>query len=459
MAVYNKNGTELLSVYDKEGNSLTHAYDASGNVVFGSYEPYVYGTSYAFSDMTMTDESDITETSALHTRNADSTIKCNPQATGNVTTTDAEREWVVFECNIPTNGQMVGLWIYTPVDSLPCYGGKTKYSEGLIRLKIKLNTSAGTWVDIRPGMSYYMFTSPPETITSISVSALNITGATRLESCIYLDSVEVGFHAKRAHVMFNLDCSPANFMSVGYPLFEEFGLKCTLQYHISDTVSTPGAVSPQYDSTSHDLLMSNGYDYATYSGWKNYEMDGTPLYDNDERRALFEAHAERMWTVNNDVGIYAPSCVHGTGFLWGYEYNNACRDYPFLMIRRGCDRNTNGVCQAYYDPEYRVMEPYFGEGWWTASSVSTVKSRIDYAIRTKQALQIGFHQIMPADYDTTQSGAGIYVNATAIRELLSYVKTKVDAGEIVCCTTAEYVAEMEPTVYADWLAYRQHQVV
>ena len=462
MAVYDKNGNALNSVYDKSGDLLQTVYDKDGNIISGAVSPYVYGTSYAFADMEYTDESSVSEISALHTRNGSKTIKYNPQVCGNATTTDAEREWLVFTCNIATNGNMAGLWIYTPVDSLPCYGGKTKHHEGLTRLKIKLNNTSATWLDLRPGFSFYMFSSPPEIITSISVSAIHGINATLLESSMYLDSIEVGFHARRAHVMFNLDCVPSNFMAVGYPLFEEFGLKCTLQYHISNDDSTMGADSTYLDAALHERLVEEGYEYATYSGWKSYETrqsgDVTPMYDNETYQSLFEAHAERMWKVNNDSGIFAPSCIHGTGYLWGPVYNNACRNYPFLMIRRGCNRTSTSVCMAYYDPEYRVMEPYFLEGCWTASSVSTIKSRIEYAIRTKQAIQVGCHQIMPADYDTSQSGSGIYVNETAIRELLSYVKGKVNAGEIICCTAAEYVAEMEPTVYADWLEYRQPQV-
>lgn len=459
MAVYDKNGNVITNVYSKNGNLLSSVYDKDGNNISGEVSPYIYGTPYAFADMQYTDENSISEESVLHTRNGNATIKYNPTISGDVTTTDTEREWITFSCNISTNGLSGGLWIYAPITSVPCYGGKTSKHEGLQRLKVKLNGSTSyTWVDVRAGMAFYKISSPPATITSISISALYVSGATLKESPIYLDSFEVGFSARRAHVMFNLDCSPANFYDVGYPLFEEFGLKCTLQYHISNTDSTAGADSTYLDLPIHAELMAKGYDYATYSGWKSYEYsEAVPFYDREDKRTLFESHAERMWKVNNDSGIYAPSCVHGTGFLWGSVYNEACRDYPFLMIRRGNNKNNEGQ-MTYYDPEYRVMEPYFLENAWTANGVTTLKSRIDYAVSSKQALQIGFHQIMPADYDNTQSGANIYVGVEAIRELLSYVKTKVNAGDIVCCTTAEYVAEMEPTVYADWLAYRQHQV-
>lgn len=461
MAVYDKNGNALLNVYDKNGMLLPAVYDKNGNVISGAPSPYISGVPYSFDAMQYTDEDNVSEETVLHTRNGSKTIKYTPTIGGNVATTDAEREWVTFACNISTNNKPVGLWIYTPVDALPCYGGKSKYKEGLQRLKVKLNgTTTYECTNIRPGMSYYKIMSPPATITSISVSAVHMIDSTIRTASLYLDSLEVGFSARRAHVMFNLDCVPSNFIAVGYPLFEEFGLKCTLQYHISDTDSSMGADSSYLNTAIHSELVAKGYDYATYSGWKNYEtasIGAVPFYDDDARQAAFEDHAERMWKVNNNSGIYAPSCIHGTGFLWGHVYNTACRDYPFLMIRRGNNQGTEGQ-QTFYDSENRVMEPYFLENAWSASDVSTLKSRIDYAISSKQALQIGFHQIMPADYDNTQSGSGIYVGVNAIRELLSYVKAKVTAGDIICCTTAEYVAEMEPTVYADWLAYRQHQV-
>lgn len=459
MAVYNKSGNAISNVYGKGGNLLSAVYDKSGNLISGAVSPYIYGDTYPLSEMTYTDEDSVTSTSALHVRNASTSICYAPTVKGNVSTTDSEREWVVFTCNISTNGTHAGIWIYTPPESCIVYGGKSSKNNGLIRLKVKLNSTSYTFANIKAGMYYYRLGNPPATITSISVSAINYATATSLTCAMYLDSIEVGFSARRAHVMFNLDCVPSNFMSVGYPLFEEFGLKCTLQYHISNTDSTAGADSTYLDTTIHNQLVAAGYDYATYSGWKSYEGDSTPFYDDDTKTALFEAHAERMWTVNNDSGIYAPSCIHGTGFLWGYAYNNACRDYPFLMIRRG-NTSTTDCLEANYDPEFRTMIPYFLEDVWTAeaSKIGDLKTLIDNAITTKRALQIGCHQIMSADYDTSQSGSGIYVNETAMREVLSYVKTKVNSGDIVCCTTAEYVAEMEPTVYADWLAYRQHQV-
>ena len=455
MAYYNKNGVELLSAYSVTGSELAAVYDIDGNIISGTQSPYIFGTAYPLSEMSYTDSKNVTSTSALHARNATTTIKYAPTVKGNVATTDSEREWVEFSCNISTNGSHAGLWIYADPSSCIVYGGKSTKNDGLIRIKIKLNTTSYSFASVKAGMNYYRLSSPPATITSISVSAINYASATNLTSYLYLDSLEVGFSANRAHVMFNLDCVPSNFMDVGYPLFEEYGLKCTLHYPISDTSSTAGADSTYLDTTIHNQLVAAGYDYAVYSGWKSYENGGdVPFYDDESKQAVFEAHAERMWKVNNDSGIYAPSCIHGTSFLWGYVYNAADRDYDFLMIRRGNASNSADCLHANYDPEFRTMTPYFIQNAWDASStkVTDLKAVITSAVSTKQALQIGFHQIKDSSY--TPSGNDIYIGVDAVEEILSYVKSFVDAGTLVCCTTAKYVQEMSPDTYATWYAQR-----
>ena len=459
LMIYDVNGTTISDSYDYQGNLLQVAYDIEGNIVTGDVSPYVYGTSYAFSDMSYTDASSVTETSSLHKRNATTTIKYTPTVSGDATTAVSSYEWVNFTCNISTNGQPLVVWIYIAPECLPTYGGKTSIHDGLIRLRIKLNSTTYTWIDAHAGMESYLIQSPPSTVTAIGIACINNKNCTNLSS-MYIDSVEVGFHPRRAHVMFNLDCVPSNFINVGYPLFQRYGLKCTLQYPISSTNSTPGADSDYLNTQLHNQLMSAGYDYCTYSGWQRYEYsEVAPFYDDPTKRATFEAHAERMWKVNNDSNIYAPSSINGTGFLWGYVYNNACRDYDFLMIRRGnaASMDNNQSLLTYYDPDVRTMIPYFIQNVWTASAtnVTRIKNRIAHIAQSKQAIQIGFHEIKDSSY--TPSSNDIYVGVDAIEEILSYVKDYVDAGQVVCCTTSEYVREMEPAAYAAWYAQRNPQ--
>ena len=458
--IYDVNGTAISNIYDYQGNLLSAAYDIDGNIASGDVSPYVYGTSYAFSAMTYTDTSSVTETSTSHKKNSTTTIKYTPTVSGDATTAVGSYEWVNFTCNISTNGQPLGVWVYTAPECVPTYGGKTSIHDGLIRLRIKLNTTTYTWVDVHAGMECYLIQSPPSTVTAIGIACINNKNCTNLSE-LYLDSVEVGFHPRRAHVMFNLDCVPSNFIDVGYPLFQQYGLKCTLQYLISSTSSTPGADSDYLDVQLHNQLMSEGYDYCTYSGWKKYEYsEVTPYYDDPTKQATFEAHAERLWKVNNNSGIYAPSTINGTGFLWGYVYNNACRDYDFLMIRRGnaASIDNNQSLLTYYDPDVRTMIPYFIQNQWTASStnVTRIKSRIDHIVASKQAIQIGFHEIKDSSY--TPGSNDIYIGAAAVEEILSYVKFHVDAGNLVCCTTADYVKEMAPEAYAEWYAQRHPQL-
>lgn len=457
MAVYNVSGDPLSVLYDVNGNVLSSAYDIDGNVITGTPSPYILGTAYPVDEMTLTDSHGVTSASALHTRHGSSSVAYTPTVKGNAITPTSDYEWVEFSCNINTNGENAGIWVYTPPESCPAFAGKSSIHDGLSYLRIRLNNSSYSWQDIHAGWDYYYIGSPPNVITSISVAAINLSNATN-PSSMYIDSLEVGFHARNAHIMFNLDCVPSNFIDVGYPLFQQYGLKCTLHYPISNTNPTAGADSSYLNIPLHEQLMAQGYEWAVYSGWKSYEYtESVPFYDDETEKALFEAHAERMWKVNNDSDIYAPSCIHSTGFLWGYVYNDACRDYDFLMIRHGNCGDAQGYgLSSYFDPDVRTMMPYFIENVWTGSAtkISNIKSRIAAAVSGKRAIQIGFHQIKDSSY--TPSSNDIYIGEAAVEELLSYVKGLVNSGDIVCCTTAEYAQEMIPDAYEQWLTQRQH---
>ena len=447
MAYYDIDGNSLNSAYDVDGDLLNAVYDVDGNLISGTPDPYIRGTSYAFSEMSRTDPHGVITPSAK-VMNAASSLAYTPTVSGNVTTPVEDYEQVEFACNIPTNGQDFGLWLYIDPESVGCANGRTVTNNGISRYRFKINN---TWyhIELKKAGWYYQLVqnSSNLTITSITFCAINNNGYTTA-STIVLDSVEVGFSMRKAHVMFNLDCVPPNFYDVGYPLFEQYGIKCTLNYHLSETSAAVGATSEYYDASMHSELANHGFEFGIYSGWKSVEHYGdvVPNYDDETKRSVFEDHAERMWHVNADSGIDAPTCVHGTGLFWGYIYEETCLDYNFLMIRQG----SGGELYSYFDPDTRTMIPYFIQGAFAADDaiVTAVKNKIDTAIRNKQALQIGMHAVKPSDYEPVSGD--MYMGVAAVDAILSYVKQKVDAGQLICCTTSEFVHEVAPDLYNAW---------
>lgn len=462
MAYYDINGNALNSSYDVNGDSLGAVYDVDGNLISGASDPYIHGTSYAFSEMTMSDPSNVI-TASTKVKNASTSHAYTSSLSGNALTPTEEYDLVTYTCNIPTAGNNFGIWMYIAPESVPCYAGRTFLHNGIGRMRIKINNTWYNLEEIRAGWSYQFFenNSSFTNITSIVFGALNNIDYTT-ESTVILDSVEVGFSMKKAHIMFNLDCVPTNFWDVGYPLFEQYGLKCTLHYPISSTTATVGADSDYLDIPKHNELKNKGYGFAVYSGWQTVEQYGeaVPSYDNPTKRQLFEAHAERMWNVNRDSNIDSPSCIHGTGFFWGPEYERANLVYNFLMIRHG-NASTAGKQSifAFFDEGTRTMIPTFMQGAYTADAtlVTNVKNKIDYTIKTKQNLQLGCHAIKPSDYEPP-SGGDMYIGVAAMDAILAYVKQKVDAGDLICCTTEQFVSEVAPDLYDAWNATKSHSV-
>ena len=69
---------------------------------------------------------------------------------------------------------------------------------------------------------------------------------------------------------------------------------------------------------------------------------------------------------------------------------------------------------------------------------------------------IGFHQIMPTDYEPSTND--MHIGYNAVNELLSYVKSYVDKGKLKCSTTSEFVKEVEPELYEKWYEERSKSV-
>ena len=444
--VYDLNGNEITSVYDIAGNELASAYDM--DAVDVAFKPY----SVAFSEMAMTDAEGITSVSTEHLRNATSGYKV-------YSAVDSTEQTIQFNCNVPTKGQRIGFWIWMDRRTLGVYGGND-YDSYYGVLSIKAGNTTKTYrydTGLKSGFNYYWFSYDEvgDTVTSVQIKWQGKTGAT-----MYLDSLEVGYKmTDKAIIMFNLDCSGNNFYnSAGYELFKKYGFPCTYQYTLNS--ATMGDTAPAFNLELHKKLVSEGFDYATYSGWITAEGEIKPSYDNEADYDTWKNHADLMWKLNNSVGVYAPSIVHSTGFKSGETYQRAMVDAGFPMVRTD-NPGGKAACFAYFDPvDYREIKPAFFYNAFTADAdaVINIKAAILHAIKNNLCLQIGTHTVQPAAY-VPNEGTDMHCGVQAMEEILKYVKRYADSGDCEVLTSKGFLEKCAPELYEEWYAERSKSVV
>lgn len=449
--IYDLIGNEMSSVFDTGGDELASAYNMEGEDV--AFKPY----SVAFSEMTLTDADGITSISSEHLRNAQSGYKV-------YSAVDSTEQTIKFDCNVPTKGQRIGFWIWMDRRTKGVYGGNDYDSYyGVMSItansKTKIYNSYGdtSRYCTKSGFNYYWFSYDEvgDVLTSITITWQGNTGAT-----MYLDSVEVGYKmSNKPIIMFNLDCSANNFYnSAGYELFKSYGFPCTFQYNLNTT--TLGDTAPSFDVDLHKKLVSEGFDYATYSGWLSAEGEVKPSYDNDSDYDAWKNHADLMYQLNNSAGVYAPSIVHSTGFVSGETYQKAMVDAGFPMVRTDSPAG-KASCFAYFDPvDYREINPLFFYNVFTADSdtVIDIKATILHAINNNLCLQIGTHIVEPEDYEPSE-GTDMNCGVLAMEEILKYVKKYVDLGKCEVLTSKGFLEKCAPDLYATWYEERKQSIV
>lgn len=458
--------------YDIYGNQID-AYDIYGNPLSSS--GYKRGSKYLFKSMSITDENEITERSTTHVFNGDESIAVTSDLSASASypsVTDLSLyQKISFGCNIRTNNKHVGIWAWVNSRANGAYGGNRKHNDA-IRAVFVINGVKKYMGGIEPwvsGWQYYNLGYVGDVINKVDVYIMNPSVNSTEFNTLYLDSVEVGFGCNTPHVLINMDVSPTAFIeSAGYELFKQYGFTATFDHHINDVSADVGKVSPNIRANgnvaidAHWKLVEEGYDFGTYSGFyidiENGGV-GVPQYDDESKRALFDAHAERMWKVNNDVNIFAPSTIHSTGFKDGEEYNEANASYPFLIQRNG-NYNSHALFSYLDVDSYREVRPDFIFNAFDTSSAMCVNllKEIDDAVKLGQNLMIGIHQIEQHGATSLTSNQNIgYEVAKAICDKL---KSYSDKGKLKVCTTAEFVKDVaeDSDLYQRWKSERDKSV-
>lgn len=463
--------------YDVFGNKLNTVYDINGNLISDSEVTdigYTEGRKYPFFDMQLSDAENIATQSILHTRNAKKTIQLTPNKLDGVDWNSIST-WqnVTFTCDITTNKKDVGLWIWIDRITKGVYAGNDSDMKS-ISMEIELN---GNWqtrkrytvgtrgASLKSGMNYY-FCNGELVGNKITSILIRLCPTSSLGESIYLDSLEVGFKCNKSHVMFRMDVSPTDFYeSVGYNLMKEYNMVGSFQHHISDTsieIGTESTNVAKYGEESinkHLALMKEGFDFGTYSAVKDIENDvfGSQFDANYDG---WKAHADRMFHVNNTVGIYAPTMVHSSAHRTGETYERANADAGFLITSGDTVSPSNAEFVFFDINDYREIMPCFLGNAKTASEqiIVNLLAAIDECAEHSRNIMIGFHQIEEQGVTDINQQNISYEVAEAI---FSKCKSYVDKGLIKVCTPSEFVADVESdsNIYQTWLAERSKTII
>lgn len=443
--------------YEKYGNSSGQTLDIADEYKDGFVKNLMGIESddsiVCFSDCEKEDADGVTEESKEHTKNASTTLLMKTPQIG------TQYSITFKNINMSVGDDNFGIWFWISRLDKGCTQGASTSTNTYATVKIKINSDyehTYTKSALKSGMNYYLIDSSNVPSKKISNVTITLSAASNGQNVsIYLDSIEKGYKVT-PHVLINMDCSPKQLMTdKGYELLTKYGLTGTFNYHAYPNGGNSGTWSDEIEAKAHMKLISEGFDYGIYSQYKaDQETTGQPqYYDTDYDK--WYAHAVTMYDSNNTLGIFAPTTVHSNFHYAGDAYERAMVDAGFLIVRTDNIMWDNAGSYkdclfSYFDKEdYREIVPYWLQGVYSEDdSVVKAKELIDLAISKGQNVMICCHSIKNSEYDGSSDNTNVGENA--MDPLFAYIKEKVDAGEIKCSTSADFIRDVAPDLYSWW---------
>lgn len=264
----------------------------------------------------------------------------------------------------------------------------------------------------------------PLNAKKIKVSALRYL-STETGSILISDLSIVPFSVRKSHVILSFDASGNDMLNdTRYAIVKgEYGWNFNFSLYA-------GAITE-----GNKEAIKNGCDIGLYS------MDGFPGV-NDSVNSLAEEDI-KAWEnyVNNavqtfrDNGYYYPiswNCRQGVS---GANLEKVCLDNSIPIVRgyyKGADRGELIKDNSWFSKPFVTA---------TASTVSTVKGKIDEAITNGYDICIVSHAL----YDDVETADANYsLTPDTLREILNRIKTYVDCDKAIVCNFREYYKDINP---------------
>ena len=229
-------------------------------------------------------------------------------------------------------------------------------------------------------------------------------------------------------ILFSFDAM--NLTDGRLSIFDEYGYVATAQTgHTTETI-----IESKLEIIKE--LRKHGWDIGTY------ENTNCPIFVYGRDIACAENPTDEVveaWDnyVSNAVkgekahGIFYPIVWHSTQNVVCNTFINALKKHGYRMVR-GNNLNIN----------YEDMSPYFTEDFSFCTSlvlvspnnIDTVKSSIDYAVTNKVGLCLCSHGIYATE---EEANANYAMTESCLREVLDYIKSYVDNGQLEVITYHE----------------------
>lgn len=239
-------------------------------------------------------------------------------------------------------------------------------------------------------------------------------------------------HKKKAHIVLNFDASEdaeTGFFTYRKSLLDVYGFKgcpCLNRSVLNDDFDTWAS---ETNRIQYFDLLKDGWDVGLYVSQRGDSM-------NESQWDSFLANVK---TALSSLGIYNIVGFHCTGNNLTQDLFNALEKANFKIVR--CTSNS---FQPSYYPQLNLTDdtliPIATQSIDSTTTANNIKTVIDNAITTGSVLALMAHLVL----DTADPIDSYNCYASVYNEILAYIKTKVDAGQVEVITWRELYKKMNP---------------
>ena len=391
-----------------------------------------------YSNVYKSSDSVVVEKSTEKTQRATQSVKITAPAGNQITLK-------LYDVNLNiAAGSNVGLFIYAFTDDFASFVLSTSEQTQLI--------STSSYYILR-GWNYIKF-SPD---TDINTQHLIINFSVNSDTVLYLDSIIKDYKLKPT-VLLSFDTTAKDFILGNEShasirdVMSEFGFNGTIAFQSGDYPSKNALSIPRKEFYN---MAAGGWDYSYYNGdcdtmsrpIKTEESPSdTAIYDTTrygEWKAFLDGYVDKL----ADNGYFEPFSYFCRYNLTSANIAKACLENGTKMIRMACSKKTI----THYDEESIELPCISISDYEGGNNLEAAKSYINEVINNGEALGIFTHAIENLE---TASGTG-YCSINGVREILTYIKERVDAGELQVLTYEEFYKGFCPDEHERTMRARQ----
>lgn len=179
-----------------------------------------------------------------------------------------------------------------------------------------------------------------------------------------------------------------------------------------------------WDAMLYPSTVSSTYDEEGWKNWMSNALNGLAA-----------------------KGIFNITCWAAGNLEINNDILNACKANNFKILRGGNGTYPYNV-DNWYMPQIpnSANNPIINRAVFVnyRSKLNYVKTYIDYLCASKTAGSLFTHQVLETTSDTNN------IDTALFRQILDYIKTKVDSGELIIKTFSEYYASVNPSDGMEW---------